>query len=131
MQKCGNNNVPSYKGVEKWAKLYFRECYSLTKIMVVPFANHGHWSVFILDDIMILHLDSMHAIHRQDAIKCFVRGICLCWAWCKWYTKVSTGFVDFMGKQIVTPSVSQQVKGWECGYHMVVNFGGLCGDVWN
>jgi hypothetical protein len=44
--------------------------------MVVPFANHGHSSVFILDDIMILHLDSMHAIHRQDVIKCFVRAIC-------------------------------------------------------
>jgi hypothetical protein len=79
MQKCSNNNVPSYKSVEKWAKLYFRGCYSLTKIMVVLFANHGHWSVFILDDIMTLHLDSMHAIHRQDVIKCFVRGIRLCW----------------------------------------------------
>jgi hypothetical protein len=111
MQKCSDNNVPSYKGVEKWAKLYFRGCSNLTKIMVVPFANHGHWIVFILDDIMTLHLNSMYAIHRQDVIKCFVRGIRLCWAWCKGYTKISTCFVDFMGKQIVTPFVSQQVKG--------------------
>jgi Ulp1 family protease len=92
MQKCINNNVSGYKGVKKWAKLYFRGCSTLMKIMVVPFANHGHWSVFILDDIMTLHLDYMHAIHKQDAIKCFVRAICLCWAWCKRYTKVSTCF---------------------------------------
>jgi len=78
MQNCINNNVSSYKGVEKWAKLYFRGCSSATKIVVVPFTDCGHWSVFILNDTMTLHLDFMHGIHKQDVIECFVRAIGFC-----------------------------------------------------
>ncbi len=64
MKKC-INNIPGYKGVEEWTKLYFRGCSSSMKILVVPFEDHGHWNVFILDDKMTLHLDSMHGIHRR------------------------------------------------------------------
>jgi len=75
MQNYINNNVSSYKGVGKWAKLYFRGCSSSTKIVVVPLIDCGHWSVFILNDTMTLHLDFMHGIHRQDVIGCFVRQL--------------------------------------------------------
>jgi hypothetical protein len=108
MQNCINNNVSSYKGVEKWAKLYFRGCSNSTKIVVVPLIDCGHWSVFILNDIMTLHLDFMHGIHRHDVIEYFVRAIGFCWEpWCEGYTKVFACFVNFMGKQIVTPSMNQ------------------------
>ncbi len=108
MQNCINNNVSSYKGVEKWAKLYFRGCSSATKIVVVPFTDCGHWSVFILNDTMTLHLDFMHGIHKHDVIECFVRAIGICWEpWCEGYTKVFACFINFMGKQIVTPSMNQ------------------------
>jgi hypothetical protein len=64
MQKCINNNVSGYKGVEEWTKLYFKGCSNSMKITMVLFEGHGHWNVFILDDIMTLHLDSMHGIRR-------------------------------------------------------------------
>jgi len=61
----------------------------------------------------------------------FCKAIHLCWAWCQRYTKAYACFADFMGKQIVTPFLSQQVIGWECGYHMLISFGELCGDAWS
>ncbi len=106
----------------RWGKKYFKHSLTFNNIVVVPYLDKDHWSLYILKEKQTIHCDSIPRFHNNITSKEFAHNVCIAWVLSRGLNEDGAKFATFLDVYIVVLKVFAQKNSWECGHQVVFNF---------
>ena len=92
------------------------------KAIVVPYWDRGHWSLYMFEEGVTIHCDSVEGFHGGDEKEeTFRRLIRAMWAEQRGMAASDFAYHTFVGAPVYRPKVKQSYDGWACGYDVIAN----------
>jgi len=120
--KVLQNEVQNGRGTKQWGTKYFKHSSNLRNIMVVPYLDKDHWSIYIHEEKWCIHCDYIQGFHNDATSKEFAHNIHIVWAISRSLNEDDVEFVAFVNVDTIIPKVFVQKNSWECGHHVVLDF---------
>jgi hypothetical protein len=110
------NEAQNEGGTMWWGKKYFKHNSTFNNIVIVPYLDKDHWSLYILEEEQTIHYDFILGFHNNTTSKEFAHDVCISWDLFSGLNEDDTKFATFMNVDTVVPKVFAQKNSWECGH---------------
>jgi hypothetical protein len=82
-------------GTMRWGKKYFKHSSTFNNIMVVPYLDKDHWSLYILEEEQTIHCGFIFGFHNKTTSKEFAHNVHIAWALSRGLNENDTKFATF------------------------------------
>jgi hypothetical protein len=106
----------------QWGKKYFKHSLTFNNIVVVPYLDKDHWSLYILKEEQTIHCDFIPRFHNNTTSKEFAHDVCIAWALSRGVNKDDAKFATFLNVDIVVIKVFAQKNSWSVATRLCSNF---------
>jgi hypothetical protein len=105
------------KGEEK----YFKHGSFLNNIVVVPYFDKNHWSLYIMEEGCTIHC-ILYKGSQHTPSKEFAQNVCIAWVLFRGLNEDDADFKTFVNVDTILSKVFVQKNSWECVHQGVFNF---------
>jgi len=72
---CLRNDAKSRGGVARWGKKIFKNHTNFINIVIAPYLARNHWSLYILEEKITIHFDSILGHHDNPSALQFSKNV--------------------------------------------------------
>jgi hypothetical protein len=108
-------------GTKRWGTKYFKLGSLLNNIVVIPYLDKIHWSLYTMEEGCTIHCDSIPRFHNDILSKEFAQNVHITCALSRGLND-DANFKTFVNVDTILPKVFTQKNRWECGHQVVFNF---------
>lgn len=93
--KVLQDEVHNGGGTKWWGTKYFNRSSNLRNIVVVPYLDKDHWSIYIYEEKQCIYYESIPRFHNDATSKEFAHNVCIVWTLSRGLNEDDANFATF------------------------------------